>query len=122
MFKCTYKLRLDLQYAMPKQRISAKVGDTARVVQVWFTEGGNTLPLTDNMTATIYMKLSDGTVLTDTCEVDEDGSFVSYTFTDDITETEGDVSCEIRLSDDNDVVTSPCFTIHVFDRIEESTL
>ncbi len=111
------KITLDLKSTASQVTIPSMLYDTARQLQISFTDGGVEYPLPNTVHAVLVGKKPDGNVICNDCTVESDGS-VRYDFTEQTTSSCGVVECEIRIYDkDEKLITSPRFTIVVNARV-----
>ena len=109
-----YYKSLDLSKRGSAFALHAKQNDTlTRKIVLSLTDRGRPFNLTEYDAATIYAKKPDGTVVYDTCLIED--QTLTYVFSTQILAASGCVSCEIRISGANGMrsVTCPVFEVYV---------
>lgn len=110
-------ITLELTREISKSTLSVKKNDTnIRKVQVVLTNNGGMLPLENVVMAVVKAKKPDGKNVWNDCVIQ--GNVISFTMTSQMINVAGDVTCEIEVTwIDQSMLTTPQFTIHVYDSI-----
>ena len=110
-------ITLELKREKYKHTISAKKNDTnARRVQAIITDNGTIVELDDVAMAVVKAIKPDGTHIYNDCTIS--GNTIWFVMTQQMIAAAGDVTCEIEITwEDNTVISTPTFTIHVYDTV-----
>ncbi len=112
MTDVNYLITLDLHRTGTQATVNAKSGDAAsRRIRVRLTERGREWRIPDGAIAVFYAEKPDGTVIFNSCEL-EDGTAVVI-LTSQTLAVPGDVNAELRISDAEGVIGTPGFRITV---------
>ena len=115
-----YRFTLDIHELASQVQIKAKKNDIARKIYITLMEEGKPYNIDAGCFAVFMMKKPDGTIIMNDCYLINSGSIIAYDFTEQTTTSEGMCECEIRLyGRENDIITSPRFTMLVSDNVYE---
>lgn len=108
----TYRISLDIHKTASQNLIKVKKGDSGRKICVSLTETGKPYIITEDCTAVFRCKKPDGTVLFNSCNIEN--NIISCLITSQVVSSVGDVECEVTLyGSDKLQITSPNFVILV---------
>ena len=105
-----YRILLDVDDINAQFFLNVKQGDTNRKLYMRLMEKGKPFDVT-GCTATLNAVKSDGTKLFNSTELE--GQEFVYTLTEQTTAIAGSVECELVISKDNKIITSPRFVLNV---------
>lgn len=111
-------ITLELKREKYKHTISAKKNDTnVRRVQAIITDNGAIVELDLVAMAVVKAIKPDGTHIYNDCTIS--GNTIWFVMTQQMIAAAGDVTCEIEITwADNTMVSTPTFTIHVYDTVQ----
>ena len=109
-------IRLEMKNHKSRISISVHVGDVAtRTLHITLADSGSLVTLENVLIAEILVEKPDGKHCYNNCVIA--GDEIQYTITSQTINVIGICKCEIRLTfEDGEVVTSPEFTIVVYDK------
>ena len=108
-----YRFTLDIQIHQAQVSVPVTFGDTARKLYIGLTDGRKPYTINNGCRAVFVANKPDGTVIFNDCII-EGNTTIIYEFSENTTNCEGIVNCEIRLYDaSGKVLTSPQFIIIV---------
>lgn len=105
-----YRILLDVDDINAQFFLNVKQGDTSRKLYMRLMEKGKPFDVT-GCTATLNAVKSDGTKLFNSTELE--GKEFVYTLTEQTTASAGSVECELVISKDSKIITSPRFVLNV---------
>lgn len=105
-----YRILLDVDDINAQFFLNVKQGDTNRKLYMRLMEKGKPFDVT-GCTATLNAVKSDGTKLFNSTELE--GQEFVYTLTEQTTAIAGSVECELVISKDSKIITSPRFVLNV---------
>ena len=105
-----YRILLDVDDINAQFFLNVKQGDTNRKLYMRLMEKGKPFDVT-GCTATLNAVKSDGTKLFNSTELE--GQEFVYTLTEQTTAIAGCVECELVISKDSKIITSPRFVLNV---------
>lgn len=105
-----YRILLDVDDINTQFFLNVKQGDTNRKLYMRLMEKGKPFDVT-GCTATLNAVKSDGTKLFNSTELE--GQEFVYTLTEQTTAIAGSVECELVISKDSKIITSPRFVLNV---------
>lgn len=105
-----YHILLDVDDINAQFFLNVKQGDTSRKLYMRLMEKGKPFDVT-GCTATLNAVKSDGTKLFNSTELE--GKEFVYTLTEQTTASAGSVECELVISKDSKIITSPRFVLNV---------
>lgn len=112
-----YRFTLDIHKTKSQVSIPVLFHDTGIKFYISLTDGGKPYFIEDGCRAVFSAKKSDGTQLFNDCII-EDNTRVRYDFTEQTTNCEGMMNCEIRLyGKDGKLITTPAFVVVVDARV-----
>ena len=118
-----YRFTLDVQIHQAQVSVPVTFGDSARRLCIGLTDGRKPYVIAEGCRAVFNAKKPDGNFIKNDCIIER--NVILYEFTEQTTNSEGIVYCDITLYDaDGKVLTSPQFTIVVDKRVvrnEEAT-
>ena len=107
-----YRFTLDVQIHQAQVSIPVTFGDTARRLCIGLTDGRKPYVIAEGCRAVFMAKKPDENSISNDCIIER--NTIVYEFSENTTNAEGVVNCEIRLHDADDrVLTSPQFNIVV---------
>lgn len=107
-----YRFTLDIQIHQAQVSIPVTLNDTARKLCIGLTDGRKPYIISDGCRAVFAAKKPDGNSILNDCIIER--NTIVYEFSQNTTNAEGIVDCEIRLYDANGrELTSPQFIIVV---------
>lgn len=113
MTSSIYRITLDVLRPDAQIQLTARRGDSARVLQANLTEGGRPYLPEPGCQGEVAIRLPDGRVLKNPCGI-EDGALV-YPLTPATTAQAGVLECELRvLGAGGELLVSPRFTLVVY--------
>lgn len=119
MERSVYRFSLDIRDSIGACQPEMKQGDTHRRLCINLTDGGVPYPIGDGCRVVFTAKKPDGTVIYNTCAVEN--NTVIYDITPQTTAEAGIVSCELQLYDGAaeplELLTSAVFGIRVHARV-----
>lgn len=111
-----YRFTLDVQIHQAQVSVPVTFGDTGRKLCIGLTDGRKPYVIADGCRAVFNAKKPDGNVIKNDCIIER--NVILYEFTEQTTNAEGIVYCDITLYDtDGKVLTSPQFIIVVDKRV-----
>ncbi len=110
-----YDLTLDLQATVSQVQLNAVQGDRSRALYISFSDGGKPVKLDKVKSAAIYIERPDKTAAEDdVIDVEGEGAYVIYNFTEQTCAMDGVHYCQVTLYDENESpLYSPEFTMYV---------
>lgn len=105
-----YRIVLDVDDIDTQFFLNVKQGDTSRKIHMRLMEKGEPFNVT-GCTATLNAVKSDGIKLFNATELD--GEEFIYTITEQTTAVVGSVECELVVTRENRIITSPRFVLNV---------
>lgn len=105
-----YRILLDVDDINAQFFLNVKQGDTSRKLYMRLMEKGKPFDVT-GCTATLNAVKSDGTKLFNSTELE--GKEFAYTLTEQTTASTGSVECELVISRNGLIITSPRFVLNV---------
>lgn len=112
-----YRFTLDIHKTKSQVSIPVLFHDTGIQFFITLTDGGRPYFIEDGCRAVFSAKKSDGKPLLNDCII-EDNTRVRYDFTEQTTNCEGMMNCEIRLyGKDGELITTPAFVVVVDARV-----
>ncbi len=116
MNNTTYKIQLDVQKIVSQLSLGIPRVDTARTLLVRLVDQGKAYEIEKGCHAVFTAYKPDGTTIFNDCVIRDNS--IEYSITPQTIACIGDVECEITLyGDDGEVLTSPRFSIVVYDAI-----
>ena len=107
-----YRFTLDVQKHQAQVSVPVKLGDTARRLCISLTNGSKPFSVIEGCIATFNAKKPNGDILKNACIIERDT--IIYEFTEQTTNVEGIVNCDITIYDiDGKVLYSPQFILIV---------
>lgn len=107
-----YRFTLDIQIHQAQVSVPVTLNDTARKLCIGLTDGRKPYVIAEGCRAVFAAKKPDNTTILNDCIIER--NTIIYEFSQNTTNAEGIVDCEIRLYDANDrELTSPQFIIVV---------
>lgn len=111
-----FRFTLDIQIHQAQVSVPVTFGDSARRLCIGLTDGRKPYVIEEGCIAVFNAKKPDGTKLKNACIIER--NVICYEFTEQTTNCEGIVYCDITLyGADGKVLTSPQFTIVVDKRV-----
>lgn len=116
------KIRLDMTKNKIRTSVSICKGDTnSRQICITLINSGAVYEIPDNAVAVLLATKPDGKRVYNDCTVN--GNEIVFDVTTQLIAYEGDVECQIELSDVNGtILTSPIFIIRVYEKTLDSTV
>lgn len=115
------KLRIDLDRQKTRTSVSICKGDTlSRTIYVTLLNSGCVFDIPDSAIATLLAKKPDGKIVYNDCVTN--GNEISFTITNQLIAVAGDIECQIKVTCDDKVITSPVFLIRVYERLFDETI
>ena len=119
MERSVYRFSLDIRDSIGACQPEMKQGDTHRRLCVNLTDGGVPYPIGDGCRGVFTAKKPDGTVIYNTCAVEN--NTVIYDITPQTTSSAGIFGCELQLydglADPLELITTAAFSIRVHPRV-----
>lgn len=116
MMDSCVKLMLDVRMNGTSAVVSAKKGDTARVLQISLADGGKPYPIGEDCYAMFAAEKPDGTKILNRCIIQ--GDQILYPFTVQTCAAPGSMQAEIKLyGAENKLLTSAGFLLEVQDAV-----
>ena len=112
-----FRFTLDTHKHQSQVSIPVMRGDTAVQLYITLTDGGLPYHIGENCFAVMIVNKPDGCTFRRPCVIEGDGSVIRYDFCPDTSNISGASLCEVRLYGANGILTAPCFTIMVDERI-----
>lgn len=107
-----YRFTLDVQIHQAQVSVPVTLGDTARRLCISLTDGRKPYVIAEGCIATFNAKKPDGTVVKNSCIIER--NTMLYEFTEQTTNVEGVVNCDITIYGvDGKVLYSPQFILVV---------
>ena len=107
-----YRFSLDVQMHQAQVSVPVKLGDTARRLCISLTDGRTSYIIAEGCIATFNAKKPDGATLKNYCIIEK--NTIIYEFTEQTTNVEGVVNCDITIYDtEGKVLYSPQFILIV---------
>lgn len=114
-----YRITLDVLRPDAQLQLTARRGDSARVIRANLTEGGRPYSLAPDCQGELAAQLPDGRVLKNPCQI-EDNTLV-YPLTRATTAQVGVLECELRvLGAAGELLVSPRFTLVVYGTVYDA--
>ena len=111
-----YRFTLDVQIHQAQVSVPVTFGDSARRLCIGLTDGRKPYVIAEGCRAVFNAKKPDGNVIKNDCIIER--NVILYEFTEQTTNAEGIVNCDITLLDaDGKVLSSPQFIIVVDKRV-----
>lgn len=113
------KFRFTLDTHKHQSQVSVPVmrGDTAVQLYIALTDGGLPYTIGNSCFAIIIGNKPDGNTFRHPCIIEGGGTIIRYDFQPGTSDLSGAVLCEVRLYGTNGILTAPCFTMVVDERI-----
>lgn len=112
-----YRFTLDIHRTKSQVSIPVMFRDTGIKFYISLTDGGKPYFIEDGCRAVFSAKKHDGETLFNDCII-EDNTRIRYDFTEQTTNCEGMMNCEIRLyGTDGELITTPAFVVVVDHRV-----
>lgn len=112
-----YRFTLDIHRTKSQVSIPVMFRDTGIKFYISLTDGGKPYFIEDGCRAVFSAKKHDGKTLFNDCII-EDNTRIRYDFTEQTTNCEGMMNCEIRLyGTDGELITTPAFVVVVDNRV-----
>ena len=112
-----YRFTLDIHRTKSQVSIPVLFRDTGIQFYISLTDGGKPYFIEDGCRAVFSAKKPDGATLFNDCII-EDNTRIRYDFTEQTTNCEGMMNCEIRLyGKDGNLLTTPAFVVVVDPRV-----
>ena len=112
-----YRFTLDIHRTKSQVSIPVLFHDTGIQFYISLTDGGKPYFIEDGCRAVFSAKKPDGATLFNDCII-EDNTRIRYDFTEQTTNCEGMMNCEIRLyGTDGNLLTTPAFVVVVDPRV-----
>lgn len=113
------KFRFTLDTHKHQSQVSVPImrGDTAVQLYITLTDGGQPYTIGQSCFAILIGNKPDGTTFRHPCIIEGGGTIIRYDFQPDTSDLSGAVLCEVRLYGTNGILTAPCFTMVVDERI-----
>ena len=116
MERSVYRFSLDIRDSIGACQPEMKQGDTHRRLYIDLTDGSMPYPIGDGCRVVFTAKKPDGTVICNTCRVEN--NTVIYDITPQTTSQAGILNCELQLYDGTaeplELITSAAIRIHYF--------
>lgn len=112
-----FRFTLDMHKHQSQVSIPVMCGDTAVELYISLTDGGKPYTIGGSCWALLIGNKPDGTTFRHCCVIEGGGSHIRYEFQADTSDLSGATLCEVRLYGTNGILTAPCFTIVVDERI-----
>ena len=113
-----YRITLDMHDVASQVQIAVKQYDTARSLYITLMENGKPFQISEGCRAILSIASPESTVVVDDCEIRMKDSVIIYEFNNLTARSLGINECELKLYDlENDLLTSPKFTILVNENI-----
>lgn len=117
MNSSNFRFTLDMHSTQSQISIPVLHGDTSRSLCINLSNGEDSYVIEDGCIATFVAKKPDGTTIFNSCVIEKNKTIV-YDFTEQTTNVEGIVKCEMRLyGTDGKEITSPRFILVVDARV-----
>ena len=113
-----YRVCLDVHTTHSQTQLEISKGDNAREIEFTLTDGGAVYHI-EGCTAIFRARKPDGTVLYNSCDVEE--GKIKYQLTTQTSADVGILQCELELISDGKVLTSPRFTLRVADTVYDDS-
>lgn len=114
-----YRITLDVLRPDAQLQLTARRGDSARVIRANLTEGGRPYALAPDCQAELAAQLPDGRVLKNSCQIEE--NTLVYPLTRATTAQVGVLECELRLlGAKGELLVSPRFTLVVYGTVYDA--
>ena len=108
-----YKFTLDLRSVESQMGLQVTQGDTNRELVVSFSDGGKPVVLANGSVALMSIVRPNGTAAQESCEVDENGTYVVYKFSENTCPGVGLHKCQIVLYNaEKRQIAAPKFAIN----------
>ena len=115
-----YRFTLDIQIHQAQVSVPVTFGDTARRLCIGLTDGRKPYTIPDGCMAVFNARKPDGKTIKNYCTIER--NTIIYEFTDQTTNVEGIVNCDITLYNTEDrEITSPQFIIVVDKKVVRDT-
>lgn len=116
------KIRLDFGKERIRTSVSICKGDTlSRIICITLLNEGMVYEIAEDAIATLMATKPDGKVVYNDCSIS--GNEISYTVTNQLISTAGDVECQIKLTtSDGGEVASPVFLLRVYERLFDESI
>lgn len=112
-----YRFTLDIHKTKSQVSIPVLFHDTGIQFFITLTDGGRPYFIEDGCRAVFSATKGDGKTLFNDCII-EDNTRIRYDFTEQTTNSEGMMNCEIRLyGKDGELITTPAFVVVVDSRV-----
>lgn len=111
-----FRFTLDMHKHQSQVSIPVMQGDTAVELYITFTDGGKPYTIGESCWAVLVGNKPDGSTFRH-CAVVCGGTHIHYIFQPDTSDVAGTTLCDVRLYGTNGILTAPCFTIVVDERI-----
>lgn len=112
-----FRFTLDMHKHQSQVSIPVMRGDTAVQLYITLTDGGKPYTIEGSCWALLIGNKPDGSTFRHSCIIEGGGSHLRYDFQADTSDFAGATLCEVRLYGTNGILTAPCFTIVVDERI-----
>ena len=113
----TFRFTLDMHKHQSQVSIPIMRGDTAVRLYISLTDGGKPYTIGASCFVIAIGNKPDGNTFRHLCIIEGGGTVIRYDFQPDTSDISGAVLCEVRLYGTNGILTAPCFTIVVDERI-----
>lgn len=122
MIYSNYPFTLDIHGVVSQISFPVSLNDTARSLLISLTDGGKPYEISDGCRAVLAAVKPDGTRLFNDCII-VGNKVIRYDFTPQTSSVTGKVDCEVRLyGTDGNLVTSPRFTIVVYEGLLDESI
>ncbi len=112
-----FRFTLDIHKHQSQVSVPVMRGDTAVQLYIALTDGGLPYTIGESCFAIVIGNKPDGSTFRHPCIIEGGGTIIRYDFQPDTSELSGAILTEVRLYGTNGILTAPCFTIVVDERI-----
>ena len=112
-----FRFTLDIHKHQSQVSVPVMRGDTAVQLYIALSDGGLPYKIGESCFAIVIGNKPDGGTFRHPCIIEGGGTIIRYDFQPDTSELSGAILTEVRLYGTNGILTAPCFTIVVDERI-----